>query len=58
MSAKARRSLRDDIAGGQVNSEKETEKEQPKRCVLTQMCFWHGDYKYTPCQMVLKESME
>lgn len=44
--------------GGQVNSEKETEKEQSERYFLTQMCFWQEDYKYAPGQMVPEESME
>lgn len=57
-STRARRSLWKDIFGGQVNSEKETEREQSERYILTQMCFWHEDYKYTPHQMVLKESIE
>lgn len=39
-----------------MNSEEETEKEQSERYTVTQMCFWHEDYKNAPCQMVLKES--
>lgn len=40
-----------------MDSEKETERSN-QGYILTQMCFWHEDYKYTLYQMVLKESME